>query len=124
MREVDVPGVWRHVRTLGHVAHVAQVTVVDDVPVNLLVHAVELEGRGCVYRVKQSWKGVAEAETAATSVADVENALQLLFQGSCVVELGVTPIQWMAGGSFEAALAATARRTRCTHTRGLAGLLA
>ena len=43
VREVDVPGMRRHVRTLRHEAHVTQVTVIDDLPVDLLVDAVELE---------------------------------------------------------------------------------
>ncbi len=34
VREIHVPGMRRHVRTLGHVAHVAQVALVDDLPVD------------------------------------------------------------------------------------------
>ena len=45
MRKVHVPGMRRHVGTLGHVAHVAQITVLDDFPVDRLVDAIELHRR-------------------------------------------------------------------------------
>ena len=47
VREVDVPRMRRHVRALGHVAHVAQVALVDDLPVVLLGDAVDLARRRC-----------------------------------------------------------------------------
>ena len=53
VREVDVPGMRRHVRTLGHEAHVTEVTVIDHVPVDLLVDAIDLERRSRVDRVEQ-----------------------------------------------------------------------
>ncbi len=105
VREVDIPRVRRHVRTLGHVAHVAQVTVVDDLPVDLLVDAVQLQGGRLVDGIKQGGEGVAQAEAAAAAVADVENPLQLLVERGLVVEFGVTPIERMARGGFEAPFA-------------------
>jgi hypothetical protein len=53
VREIDVPRMWRNIRTLGHETHVTEVTVIDHVPVDLLVDAIELERRRRVDRVEQ-----------------------------------------------------------------------
>src|SRR4051794_6925458 len=98
---------WRHVGTLGHEAHVTQVTVIDHVPVDTLVDAVELESCTAVDRVKQGREGIAKAEAAAAAVTDVEDALQLLVERSLVRELRVTPIEWVTRGSLEAPFACT-----------------
>ena len=45
--KIDVPRVRRHVRAFGHVAHVAQVAMVHDIPISFLRDAVHLaRGRG------------------------------------------------------------------------------
>ena len=92
VREVDVPRMRRHVRTLRHVAHVAQVAVVDDVPVDLLVDAVDFAGRRGVDRIEQRRERVAQAEAAAAAVTDVEDPLQLLEQQRFVAILGTAPV--------------------------------
>jgi hypothetical protein len=53
VREIEVPGVRRHVRALRHVADVAQVALVDDLPVVLLVDAVHFHRRALVDEVEQ-----------------------------------------------------------------------
>ena len=111
MREVDVPRMRRHVRTLGHVAHVAEITVVDDLGEVLPVDAVELSGLGLVDEVEQRRKGVAEVEAAAAAVADVEDPLELLLEGGRFVEFRVLPTEGMARGRFETALAALRDRS-------------
>ena len=73
VRKVDVPRMRRHVRTLRHVAHVAQVAVVDDVPVDLLVDAVDFAGRRFIDGIEQRRERVAQTEAAAAAVADVED---------------------------------------------------
>jgi hypothetical protein len=62
--------------------------VVDDFPVDALIHRGHLAGIGGVDRVEQRREGVAEAEAAATAVADVEDALELLLERAEIVELG------------------------------------
>ena len=88
VRKVHVPGVRRHVRTLRHEAHVAQVAVIDDLPVVFFVHTVELAGLGLVDQVEERRKRVAEIEAAAAAVADVEDPLEFLVECALVVELG------------------------------------
>ena len=105
VREVDVPGMRRNVRTLRHEAHVTQVTVIDDVPVDLLVDAIELERRARVDRVEQCREGIAQAEAAATAMADVEDALEFFLERGFVDELGASPVERMTRGSLQAALA-------------------
>src|SRR5262249_10521035 len=97
----------RHVRTLRHVAHVAQIAIVDDVPVDLLVDPIQLQGRRLVDRIEQSWKRVAETEAAATAVTDVENPLELLVERSLVIEGGVAPVERVTDGCFETPLASS-----------------
>ena len=81
VREVDVPGMRRNVRTLRHEAHVTQVTVIDDVPVDLLVDAIELErldsrrsrrtrsGRNCTGRSNGDSRGRCRRRARALSRA-------------------------------------------------------
>ena len=105
MREVGVPFVRRHVRALGHVAHVAEITVVDDVPVELFGHAIEFHRVGFVDGVEQGRERVAEIEAAATAVTDIEDALQLGVERRIIVELVGPPVDRMASWRLEAALA-------------------
>src|SRR3989475_2761416 len=103
--EVDVPGVRRHVRALRHVAHVAQVALLDDLPVVLLCNAVDLHGRGGVHQVEQGREGGAQVHAPPAAVADVEDAPELLLDLRLVVELGVLPVEPMPGRSLERTLA-------------------
>jgi len=52
MREIDIPRMRRDVRTLRHEAHVTQVTVVDDLPVDLAIDRVELAAWRSVDRIE------------------------------------------------------------------------
>ncbi len=56
VRKIHVPLVWRYVRTLGQVAQVAEIAVVDDFPVILLVDTVDLHGFGFVDQIEQGRK--------------------------------------------------------------------
>jgi len=78
----------RHVRTLGHEAHVAQVALLHDFPEDALVDRGHLAGICGVDRVEQCWEGVAQAEAAATAVTDIEDALELLLERAEIIELG------------------------------------
>ena len=106
VREVDVPFVRRHVRALRHVAHVAEIAVLDDGPVGLARHVVQLAARRRVHGVEQRREGVAEAEAAPAAVADVEDARELLVERGRIGELGRAPIDRVARRRFETALAA------------------
>src|SRR5204862_1115771 len=105
VREVDVPGVRRHVWALGHEAHVAERAGLFDFGVSLLRHAVDLAGRTRVDQVEQPREGIAEIEAAAAAVTDVEDALHLLFERRLVPEPRVLPIEGVTGRGFEAAFA-------------------
>ena len=105
VRKVHVPFVGRHVGTLGHEAHVAQVTVVHDLAVVRLVDAVDLHGFGFVDQIEQGRKGVTQAEAAPAAVADVEHAFELGIERLLVVELGVAPVDGVPLRRLQAALA-------------------
>ncbi len=93
----------RHVRALRHEAHVAQITVIYDFPVDLLVDPIDLARGGRVDGIKQCRKGVAQAEATTAAVADVEDALELFLECGLVVEIGITPVERMSGGGLETA---------------------
>src|SRR5690606_18098125 len=94
-----------YIRALRHVAHVAEVAVIDDVPVDLLVDGLDLTRARLVHRIEQRGKRVAQVEAAATAVTDIEDALELLEERLLVQELGIFPRNRMASRRLYAAFA-------------------
>jgi hypothetical protein len=76
----------RDIGTLGHIAQVAQVTLVNDLDVIRFVDPVHLHRVGLVYQVEQRREGVAQADATAAPVANIVDPLQLL------VEVFLVPI--------------------------------
>src|SRR6185312_8141917 len=103
VREVEIPGVGRHIGTLGHEAHVAERAGLLDLGEALLRHAVDLAGRTVVDHVEQPREGIAQIEAAPAAVTYVEDPLHLLLERSLVPEPRVLPIEGMTGRSFETA---------------------
>src|SRR3954470_17458040 len=95
VREIDVPGMRRNVGTLRHETHVTQVTVIDDVPVDLLVDTIEFECRRRIDGVEQGRERIAQAEAAATAVTDVEDALEFFLERSLIDEFSAAPVERM-----------------------------
>ena len=62
MGEIDIPLMRRHVRTLAHVAHVAQIALVDDFPVILLVDPVHFKGFTLIDNPAANWLYGSEPE--------------------------------------------------------------
>ena len=121
VREIDVPLMRRHVRALAHVTHVAEVAVVDDLPVHLARHAVEFAGGRLVDRIEQRRKRVAQTEAATAAVADIEDAFEFRIQRFVRGEFGVAPIERMADRRIETALAGLFRvQIGLTGRRGFA----
>ena len=107
VRKIQLPGVRRHIRALHHIAQVAEIALVDNIPVSLFLDAVYLTILGRIDQVEQGGKALAQADTAPASVADVEHPLHLGETSVLIVELRVLPVQRMAGGRFEVAFAGT-----------------
>src|SRR5258706_438705 len=103
MRKVDVPRVRRNVGALRHVAEVAEVALVDDLPVVLLRHAVDLHRLGVVDEVEQRGKGGAQIYAAAATVANLEDAPELGLGLEPVPELGRLPGERVPGRRLERA---------------------
>src|SRR6267378_3798120 len=95
----------RNVRTLRHVAEVAEVALVDDLPVVLSFDAVELQGGRVVHQVEQRRERRAQADAAAAAVADVEDAPELRLGFRLVPEPGIFPVERMPGRSLERSFA-------------------
>jgi hypothetical protein len=96
VREVDVPRMRRHVRALGHVTHVTQVTLVDHLRKGILVDVIDFAAGRRIDQIEQGWKGIAQIEAAAAAVANLEYPLELLVERSGIVEPGVLPAERMA----------------------------
>ena len=77
MWKVHIPFMWRHIGTLGHIAQVTQVALVHDLAEVSLGDTVDLHRVGLVHEVEQGRKCIAEADAAATAVADVEDSFKL-----------------------------------------------
>jgi hypothetical protein len=105
VRKVDVPWVRRNVRAFGHVAEVAQVALLDDLGVVLLVDLVHLAVGGGVDQLEQGRERLAEADAAAAAVADVEDALHLGEGLALVAIVGASPVDRMPGRRLEIAFA-------------------
>jgi hypothetical protein len=90
----------RNVRALGHVAHVAQVALVDDLAVVSLGYAVDFERGARVDQVEQRRKSGAEVDAAPAAVADLEDAAELFLDRTFVVERFVLPVERVARRRF------------------------
>jgi hypothetical protein len=93
----------RHVGAFGHKAHVTQGAGVHHRPKSFARHRIELAGVRVVYEIKKARKAVAQIETAATTMTDVEHAPQLSVNLVRVGELRFSPGQSMAGRSLKTA---------------------
>ena len=101
MRKIDVPFVRRHVRTLRHVARIAQVAAVDDIPVLGFFDAIELAGLALVDQIEELRKRRAQVDAAPAAVTDIEHALEFAENLLVAVEVSTLPVERMAGRSFE-----------------------
>ncbi len=95
----------RYIGALGLVAQVAQVALLDDAAIVGLVHTVHFQRFRLVDQIEQGREGVAQTDTAAASVADIEDTLQFGIQRGLVVEVGIGPSQRMAGRRLQVAFA-------------------
>src|SRR5436190_2072899 len=81
------------------------VALLDDLGVVLLVDLVHLAVGGGVDQVEQGRKRLAQADTAAAAVANVEDALQLGEGLALVAVVGASPVDRMPGRRLEVAFA-------------------
>ena len=101
--EVDVPRMRRHVGALRHVAEIAEVALVDHLPVVLFRHAVDLHGLGAVDEIEQRGKRGAQVHASAAAVADLEDAPELALGLRLVPELRRLPSERVPRRRFERA---------------------
>jgi hypothetical protein len=75
MREIQIEGVWWHIGTFRHVAHVTQIALIDNLDVIRLINTIHFHGVTFVDKIKQRGKGIAQAVTAATTMANIKYTL-------------------------------------------------
>ena len=103
MRKIEVEFVRRHIRALGHEAHVAQRAGVGDLLVVADRHAVELAGRRIVDQLEQARERIAQIEAAPAAVTDVEDAPHLRFGLAAVGKIRILPPDHMTRRRVETA---------------------
>ena len=91
----------RHIGALRHVADVAQIALVDDLPVIVAIDAVDFHGLALVDKIEERRKGIAQAHASTAAVADVEHPFHFVECCIAVEERGVAPVDRVAGGRFE-----------------------
>jgi hypothetical protein len=95
--EVEVPLMRRCIRAFGHVAEVAQIALVNDLHVILLVDAIDFHRLGLIHEIEQRREGGAQRYTATATMADIVDALKLCVHRIFVVKVLAQPIQRMTG---------------------------
>src|SRR5437016_2517580 len=111
----------RHVRAFRHVAHIAEVALVHDLPELRLLDAVDLERCACVHEIEERRKRRAQVDAAPASMTDVEHPLHFAEELRFLVELRCAPRHRMARRRFEISLAYChfRRRQRVEWPEGL-----
>src|SRR5882724_3085264 len=105
MWEIQSPRVRRHVRTLGHITHVAQIALIDYFGVIFLGDAVHLTVFGGVNQIKQGGERAAQTQTTTTTMTNIEHPLKLCVEFVFVIKIRIFPIQRVTGWRFEIAFA-------------------
>jgi hypothetical protein len=90
----------RHIGALRQVAEIAEIAVIDDLPVVFLCNTVHFHGVGFIDQVKEGRKGVTEADAASAAMTDVVDTFQFAEQVILVVERWIFPVEGMPGRSF------------------------
>jgi hypothetical protein len=101
MRKIKIPGVGRYIRAFGQIADVAQIALIDNFPVILLVDTVDFAGTAFINQIEQGGKRLTQAYAAAAAVTDVEYPLHFFEGRLFVVKVGVEPVERMPDGSFQ-----------------------
>jgi hypothetical protein len=92
VRKIQVPFVRGCVRALGHVTEVAHEALVHHFPIVFFIDTIYFHGAALVHQVKQSGKRAAQADAAAASMTNVEDALKLVKARLFVVKVFALPI--------------------------------
>ena len=74
--EIDIPFVGWHIGAFGHVTQVTEITLVNDLEIVALIDPVDLHGVAFVDQVEQRRERIAQADAAATTMADIVNAFE------------------------------------------------
>ena len=105
MRKIELERMRRHIRTLGHEAHVAQRAGFGDLGEFLAGNAVQFFGGRGVDHVEQAREAVAQIEAAPAAVTDVEHPPHLRVQLHRICEIRILPVDRMACRRVEATFA-------------------
>src|SRR5260221_12915287 len=88
----------------SHVAHVAEVALVDDLPELRLFHAVDFERCARVHEIEERRKRRAQVDAAPAAVTDAEHPLHFAEEFRFLEELRRSPCDRMARWRFQISL--------------------
>jgi hypothetical protein len=88
----------RHIGALREVADIAEIALIDHLPIVFLVYSIDLACAPLVDEVKERRKRSTQANAAPASVADVKDPLHFIKAGLLVIKRWVLPVQWVPGG--------------------------
>ena len=77
MGEINIPFVGRYIGAFGQITQITKITMIHDLTVITFRDAIDFHRFRLIDQVKQRGKGIAEADAAAATVADIENAFEL-----------------------------------------------
>jgi hypothetical protein len=106
MREIHIPFMRWHVRALGQVAQITQITLIDDLGVVGHFHTINFHGGAFIDEVKQRREGITKTHAATTPMTDVIDTFQFLVKCRFVPEFRVVLVQGVSGRRTEAAFSA------------------
>ncbi len=105
MRKVDIPFMRWNVRAFCHVTKIAEVAMIDYFPVVGLLHPIDFQRWGLVDQIEKRREGLAQANAAATTMADVVDSPQFGKKFFLVEKFRIPPIDRMSGWGLDTALA-------------------
>ena len=75
----------RHIGTFNLVTEIAQVTFINDLPVILFIHTIDLEGFGFIDQVEQGREGITQGNATTAPMTYVVNPFKFVKQWYFVI---------------------------------------
>ncbi len=109
MWKIDIPFMRWDIGAFGQKAQVAQIAVIDHLPVIFRCHAIDFHAVALVDQVEQGWESIAKVDAATTSMTDIENTFEFGEDRGLVVKTWIVLSQRMTSRGVETTLARCSR---------------
>jgi len=105
MWEIDIPFVRRDIGAFGQEAEIAEVTMVDNLPVVGFIDAVDFHGFRFIDQVEQGGKSLAQTDTAPAAMTYIKDPLEFVENRGFIGKAGLVLSQGMASRGLKTAFA-------------------